>query len=102
MEGFYSISRQNTGFSGMGYLLPKRVYLTEACPAHIRFSDYLGDRRHNHSRFDTFPIHPYLPDPFLPYRLLWNITFQHDVPDSHDSCRLLDLSTYKVHMGFID
>lgn len=100
MEEFHSICRQNTGSSGMKYLLPRRVSLKAACPAHILIADYLGGRCHNHTCFDNFPIHSCLPNPPLSHRLLWGITSQHDLPDGHDSCGLLNLSTYKVQVGF--
>lgn len=101
VEEFHSICRCYTNSSGMSYLPSKSLCLIEAYLARMGIADYLGHRRHNHSRFSDFPIHPYLPDQLLPHRLLWGITFQYDLLDNHDYCGLLNLPTDKLQMGFL-
>ena len=78
----------------------KEVGLIKNWPAYIYIADYLGHRCHNRSCFGGFLIHESLSSPVPSNRLLWYITFQHGVPDSHYPRGLLNLSTYQLQVGF--
>ena len=100
MEKFHPIYRWNVVSSGISHLLLRKAGLMITWPAFIYIANHLGHRCHNNSFFGNFFIHPSLSNPLLSSCLLWGITFQHDVPDSHHPRDLFDLSPYQLQVGF--